>query len=79
MSQEASSRSTFPCCCFQSQVRRRPEFVQRGERKLLGVFDCAPSDDWVGSFDAPTEAAFRDELRKNNELLREQRRHGRDA
>lgn len=55
---------TLPLCCFQSQVRRRPEFVQRGERKLLGVFDCAPSDDWVGSFDAPTEAAFRDELRK---------------
>ena len=45
-------------------MRRRPEFVQRGERKLLGVFDCAPSDDWVGSFDAPTEAAFRDELLK---------------
>ena len=25
---------TLPLCCFQSQVRRRPEFVQRGERKL---------------------------------------------
>ena len=48
-SHEAELR--FPACRFQTQLRRRPQFIKDGATCELGVFDGGPSAALVGSFE----------------------------
>lgn len=59
-SHEAELR--FPACRFQTQLRRRPQFIKDGATCELGVFDGGPSAALVGSFEE-SKTAFRAALR----------------
>jgi len=48
----------FPACRFQTQLRRRPQFVKDGATRALGVFDSGAGPELVGSFE-DSHAAFR--------------------
>lgn len=54
-SHEAELR--FPACRFQTQLRRRPQFIKDGATCELGVFDGGPNSALVGSFEE-SKAAF---------------------
>ena len=54
-SHEAELR--FPACRFQTQLRRRPQFIKDGATCELGVFDSGPNSALVGSFEE-SKAAF---------------------
>ena len=52
----------FPACRFQTQLRRRPQFIKDGATCELGVFDGGPNAALVGSFEE-SKTAFRAALR----------------
>jgi hypothetical protein len=52
----------YPTCRFQSQLRRRPQFLKDGVTRELGVFDTGAGSEWVGSLEESLPA-FRAALR----------------